>query len=71
MASAVEFRPGDRVTVRQHGTWKFGNLVLKNNTFVGVTITRRNDDGSYQVKGILKRPETDEVTVPAEWIEPA
>jgi hypothetical protein len=71
MASTVEFRRGDRVTVRQRGTWKFGNLVLKNNTFIGVTIARRNDDGSYQVKGILKRPETDEVTVPAEWIEPA
>ena len=71
MASTVEFRPGDRVTVRQRGTWRFGRLVLEDNTFIGVKIARRNPDGSYQVKGIIKTPESDEVTVPAEWIEPA
>ena len=71
MANSVEFRPGQRVTVKQRGTWKFGTLVLTNNTFVGVTVASRNPDGSYQVKGIVKTPESDEVTVPADWIEPA
>ena len=66
----TDFRPGQRVKVTQRGTWKFGGLTLTDNTFEGVTIVRRNPDGSYQVRGIIKTPESDEVTVPAEWIEP-
>ena len=66
----LEFRPGQRVKVVQRGKWKFGSLTLENNTFVGVTISRKNPDGSYQIKGIVKTPDTDEVTVPPEWIEP-
>ena len=64
------FRPGQRVRVVQHGTWKVGNVVLEDNVFEGAIIARRNEDGSYQVKGIIKTPETDEWTVPADWIEP-
>ena len=70
MATSLEFRPGQRVTVKQRGTWKFGSLTLSNNIFEGARIARRNADGSYQVKGIIKTPEGDEVTVPADWIEP-
>lgn len=70
MTNSTEFKPGQRVTVRQRGTWKFGRLVLKDNTFIGVTIASRNADGSYQIKGIVKTPEGDEVTVPSDWIEP-
>ena len=70
MTNTIEFKPGQRVTVKQRGTWKFGFLTLKNNTYIGVTIARRNADGSYQVKGIIKTDDGDEVTVPAEWIEP-
>ena len=64
-----EFRAGQRVRIKQKGEWKFDGLVLANNVFEGVTIVRRNNDGSYQVKGILKTPESDEVKVPGEWIE--
>ncbi len=66
----LDYKPGQRVKVVQHGSLKFGRLTLEDNTFVGVTIVRRNDDGSYQIKGIVKTPETDEVRVPADWIEP-
>lgn len=71
MANSVDFRPGQKVTVKQRGTWKFNGLTLTNNTFIGVRIVRRNADGTYQVKGIIKTPESNEVTVPADWIEPA
>jgi hypothetical protein len=69
-ATDGDFRPGQRVKVVQRGSLKIGRLVLEDNTFIGVTIARRNADGSYQVTGMVKTPETDEVTVPAEWIEP-
>jgi hypothetical protein len=65
-----EFRPGDRVKVVQRGSLKVDWLTLENNTFIGVTIASRNADGSYQVKGMVKTPDSDEVRVPAEWIEP-
>ena len=66
----VEFRPGQRVKVIQQGTLYIGGVTLTNNTFVGVTIARKNPDGSYQVKGIIATPESDEVTIPASWIHP-
>jgi hypothetical protein len=67
----MEFKPGDRVRVRQKGTIYIGGLTLSNNTFEGegVRIVRRNRDGSYQVRGIIRTPESDEVTIPADWIE--
>ena len=70
MANETEFKPGQRVTVKQRGTWKFGPLILKDNTYIGAQIVSRNADGSYQIKGIIKTPEGDEVTVPQDWIEP-
>lgn len=68
MAIVHEFKPGERVKVVQKGTLYIGGLTLSNNIFSGVTIVRRNNDGSYQVKGILSTPESDEVTIPAGWI---
>jgi len=68
--ASINFAPGQRVRVVQRGRWSFGTLVLEDNVFEGVTIVRRNPDGSYQVRGIIKTPESDEVNVPAEWIEP-
>lgn len=67
--TSQEFKPGQRVKVVQKGSLQVGRLVLKDNVFEGATIVRRNDDGSYQVKGIVKTPESDEVRIPAEWIE--
>jgi hypothetical protein len=66
----TEFKSGQKVRVKQKGEWKFDGLILANNTFEGATIVRRNSDGSYQVRGILKTPDSDEVKVPADWIEP-
>ncbi len=66
----MDFQPGQRVRVRQRGTLKIGGLTLTDNVFDGVTIARRNPDGTYQVKGIISTPQGDEVTIPAEWIEP-
>jgi hypothetical protein len=65
----TEFKRGQRVRVKQKGTWRFGDLVLVDNIFEGATVASRNPDGSYQVKGILKTPESDELTIPADWIE--
>ncbi len=64
----MEFKPGQRVTVRQQGTIYIGGMTLTNNTFGGCTIVRRNPDGTYQVRGIVKTPESDEMTIPAAWI---
>jgi hypothetical protein len=69
MSQSMDFRPGQRVTVRQRGTLYIGGLTLSNNVFSGVEIVRKNGDGSYQVRGIVKTPEGDEVRVPEEWIE--
>jgi hypothetical protein len=66
----MDFKPGQRVKVVQKGTLKIGGITLTDNTFVGVTIVRKNDDGSYQVRGIIETPQTDEVRIPAEWIHP-
>ena len=66
----VEFQPGERVKVVQRGTLTVGGLTLTNNTFVGVTIVRRNPDGSYQVRGIIRTPGGDEITVPSDWVQP-
>ncbi len=66
----VEFRPGQRVKVVQRGTLQIGSITLTNNIFEGVSIVRRNPDGTYQVKGIVSTPEGDEVTIPADWIVP-
>jgi hypothetical protein len=66
----VDFQPGERVRVVQRGTLKIGGLTLTDNVFEGVTIARRNADGSYQVRGIIATPNSDEVTIPAEWIQP-
>lgn len=65
----MDFKPGQRVRVRQKGTITIGGLTLTDNVFEGVTIVRKNDDGSYQVKGIVRTPEGDEVKIPADWIE--
>ena len=69
VAHVIDFRPGQRVKMVQRGPIKVGRLTLEDNTFIGVTIVRKNPDGSYQVKGIVKTPDSDEVRVPAEWIE--
>jgi hypothetical protein len=66
----MEFKPGDKVKVVQKGTIYVGGLTLSNNTFNGVEISRRNRDGSYQVKGIIRTPESDEITIPEAWIQP-
>jgi len=65
----MDFQPGQRVVVRQKGTLYIGGLTLSDSTFAGVTIVRKNSDGSYQVRGIVKTPESDEVKIPKEWIE--
>ena len=66
----MDFAPGQRVRVVQHGTLYIGGVVLTNNVFEGVTIVRKNPDGTYAVQGMISTPETDVVAVPAEWIEP-
>ncbi|MDO8616522.1 MAG: hypothetical protein Q7T33_12440 [Dehalococcoidia bacterium] len=68
--ATAEFGPGQRVRVVQRGTLQIGNVTLKDNVFEGVEIAGRNADGSYRVRGIIKTPDTDVVTIPAEWIEP-
>jgi cell envelope opacity-associated protein A len=65
----MDFQPGQQVRVRQKGTLYVGGMTLSDNTFERVQIVRKNTDGSYQVKGIVKTPETDEVRIPKEWIE--
>ncbi len=65
----MDFKPGQRVRVRQRGTIRIGGLTLTDNVFEGVTIVMKNQDGSYQVRGIVKTPESDEVRIPADWIE--
>ena len=66
----MEFQPGQRVRVVQKGTLKVGGITLTDNVFEGVTIVKRNPDGTFQVRGIIKTPETDEATIPADWIQP-
>ena len=70
MKAAQEFGVGQRVRVVQKGTWKFGGLTMVDNVFENVTVVRRNPDGTYQVRGIVKTPESDEIKVPGDWIEP-
>ena len=64
----MEYAPGQRVKVVQRGTMRVGGLTLTDNVFEGVTVVRKNPDGTYQVKGIISTPDGDEVTVPADWI---
>lgn len=66
----MEYKPGQRVRVVQQGTMYIGGLTMTDCTFEGVTIVRRNPDGTYQVRGILGTPTSDEVTIPAAWIYP-
>ncbi len=66
----MDFKPGERVQVRQRGTLYIGGLTLTNNIFSNVEVVRRNKDGTYQIRGIIRTPESDEVTIPAAWIEP-
>ncbi len=65
----MEFQPGQKVTVRQKGTMTVGGATFTDNVFGNVTIVKKNDDGTYQVKGMITTPESDEFTVPADWIE--
>ena len=66
--SAV-FGPGERVTVAV-GYLRVDGLELTGSVFGGATIVRRNDDGTYQVRGIVRIGDVDELTIPAEWIQP-
>ena len=66
----MDFKPGQRVKVVQRGTLQIGTITLTNNVFEGVSIVRRNADGTYQVRGIISTPEGDEVTIPGDWIVP-
>ena len=50
----MDFKPGQRVKVVQRGTLKIGGLTLTDNTFEGVTVVRKNPDGTYQVRGIIQ-----------------
>jgi len=68
--ATAEFHTGQRVRVVQRGTLQIGTVTLKDNVFEGVEIVGRNADGSYRVRGIIRTPDTDVVTVPAEWVEP-
>ena len=65
----MDFQPGQKVTVRQSGTMTIGGATFTDNVFGNVTIAKKNDDGTYQVKGMIATPESDEFTVPADWIE--
>lgn len=66
----MDFSIGQRVRVVQRDALLIGGLKLTGNTFEGVTIARRNADGSYGIKGIISTPQIDIVDVPVEWIEP-
>ncbi len=66
----TDFQPGQRVRVVVRGRLQVGPMTIEDSSFDGVTISRKNPDGTYQVRGMIKTPETDEVTIPAEWIEP-
>ncbi len=66
----MEFEPGQRVKVVQRGTLKIDGITLRDNIFEGVIIVRKNPNGTYQVRGIIRTPETDVIDIPAEWIEP-
>ena len=65
----MDFRPGQIVTVRQKGTMIVRGLTFTDHVFRNVTIVKQNDDGTYQVQGIVAMPASHEVTVPADWIE--
>ena len=68
----MEFKPGQRVKLVQRGTLKIGNITFTDNVFEGVTVLGKNADGTYRVslKALINAPGTDDVTVPAEWIQP-
>jgi len=66
----MEFREGQRVRVVQRGSIQVGGTTLTDNVFDGVVIVRKNADGTYGVRGIIKTAETDVIDIPAEWIEP-
>jgi len=65
----MDFRSGQVVTVRQKGTMTVRGESFTDHVFRDVTIVRENDDGTYQVQGIVAMPASFEVTVPADWIE--
>ena len=68
--ASTELRTGQRVRVVQRGTLEIGGVTLRDNIFEGVVIVGRDDSGNYLVKGIIKTPETDVVSIPPEWIAP-
>jgi hypothetical protein len=70
--ASMDFRPGQRVKVVQRGTAKVGGVTLTDNVLEGATIVRKNPDGTYQVslKGLIEVPGAEEVTMPADWIQP-
>jgi hypothetical protein len=57
------------VTLRQKGTMIIRGVTFTDNLFRNVTIVKQNDDGTYQVQGIVPTPASYEITVPADWIE--
>ena len=65
----MDFRSGQTVTVRQKGTMIVRGVTFTDKVFRNVTIVKENDDGTYQVQGIIAMPASYEVTVPADWIE--
>ena len=65
-----EIKPGQRVRVVQKGTLKIGNLILEDNIFEGVVVVGKDEEGNYLVKGIVKTPQTDTVSIPPSWVEP-
>ncbi len=67
---STQLQNGQRVRVVQRGSLEIGGITLKDNVFEGVVIVGKDDDGNYLVRGIIKTPETDVVSIPAEWIEP-
>ena len=67
----MDFQPDQRVDVVMRGTMVLGGATFTNCSFGGVTIARKNPDGSYQVRGLVRTPTSDEITIPAEWIRAA
>ncbi len=65
-----QFKPGDRVTLRQGGTLQVGGITLTDNEIQGVTVVAANSDGSYQVdlRRAINAPGMESVRVPADWI---
>ncbi len=63
------YSPGDLVTVAT-GHLEVGGLTLSGCLYRGVTIVNTNQDGTYQVQGIANINGVDEVTIPADWIQP-